>query len=86
MGTLRRGFLLSSASGATASQPLNAKIENTIAVNRPLPPGALPRFSGAKLKPPGPGLRKPVIARASMITISMAPVMISSFSEIEMPA
>jgi hypothetical protein len=31
-------------------------------------------------------LRKPVIARASMITISMLPVMISSFSEIEMPA
>ena len=55
MGTLRRGFLLSSASGATASQPLNAKIENMIAVNRPLPAGALARLSGGKLKPPGRG-------------------------------
>jgi hypothetical protein len=86
MGTLRRGFLLSSARGPVDSQPLKAKIENTTPRNRLLARWKLPGLSGAMLKPPGPGLARPLIASATISTISIPPVIRSSFSETEMPA
>ena len=85
IGTLRLGFLLSSAIGPVDSQPLNAKIENTTPRNRLLARWKLPGFSGAQLNPPGPADTRPVIASATMITISMLPVMISAFSDSAMP-
>jgi len=42
-------------------------------------------LSGAQLNPPGPGEASPVKASATMITISIPPVMISAFSEMAMP-
>ena len=85
IGTLRLGFLLSSASGPVDSQPLNAKIENTTPRNRLPARPKLPGLSGAQLNPPGPGEASPVKASATMITISMAPVISNAFSEMEMP-
>src|SRR6201989_1825917 len=55
MGTLRFGFLLSSASGPVDSHPLKAKIENTTPRNKLPARPKLPGLSGPKLKPPGPG-------------------------------
>src|SRR6266511_2260916 len=86
IGTLRRGFLLSSASGPVDSQPLKAKIEKTTPRNRLEAREKFPGLSGAKLKPPGPGLASALMARATISTISMDPVMISSRSETTMPA
>ena len=85
MGTLRLGFLLSSASGPVDSQPLNAKIENTTPRNRLPATPKLAGLSGARLNPPGPGDASPVKASATMITISMHPVMIRARSEIVIP-
>ena len=45
----------------------------------------LPGLSGAELNPPGPGDASPVNASATMITISISPVMISTFSEMAIP-
>ena len=47
IGTLRLGFLLSSAIGPVDRQPLNAKIENTTPRNRLLARWKLPGFSDA---------------------------------------
>src|SRR5256885_7300401 len=58
-GTLRRGFTLSSATGAAPSQPEYAKREKITARNRF---GAEPNFpgsSGPRLNPPAPGSKKP---------------------------
>ena len=85
IGTLRRGFLLSSAIGPVDSQPLNAKMENTTPRNRLPARPKLPGFSGAQLNPPGPGDARPLRASATMIRISMLPVMISSFSDSAIP-
>ena len=86
IGTLRFGFLLSSASGPVDSHPLNAKMENTTPRNKlPARAAKLPGLSGAQLNPPGPGEARAVKASATMITISMQPVMSSAFSEIEIP-
>src|SRR5262245_57230814 len=86
IGTFRLGFLLSSASGPVDSHPLKAKIENTTPRNRFDASPQLAGLSGAKLKPPGPGSPKDQRASRTMIAISIVPVMISSFSESEMPA
>ena len=85
MGTLRLGFLLSSASGPVDSHPLKAKIENTTPRNKLPARPKLPGLSGPKLNPPGPGDASPVNASATMITISISPVTISAFSEMEIP-
>src|SRR5580704_12831549 len=85
MGTLRLGFLLSSASGPVDSHPLKAKIENTTPRNKLPARPKLPGLSGARLNPPGPGDTSPVKASPTMITISIPPVMISAFSEMEIP-
>ena len=85
IGTLRLGFLLSSAIGPVDSQPLNAKIENTTPRNRLLDRWKLPGFSGAQLNPPGPVDTRPLMASATMIRISMLPVMISTFSDSAIP-
>src|SRR5437773_12216164 len=60
-------------------------MENTTARNRLPARWKLPGLSGAKLKPPGPGLTIAVKASATMITISTKPVMISTRSEIAIP-
>src|SRR2546423_709494 len=86
IGMFRRGFLLSSAIGATASQPLNAKIENTIPRNRFGERWKFPGLIGSKLNPPGPGLTNDVTASADIRTISTTPVMIMRRSETLMPA
>jgi len=64
---------------------LNAKIENTTPRNRFVARPKLPGFSGARLNPPGPGEARPLNASATMITISMLPVMISPLSESTIP-
>jgi len=56
------GSLVSSASGAAPSHPVNAKIENTIARYRPLPLGAFAGLKEDKLTPPGPGEKNPQVA------------------------
>ena len=58
-GRFWRGFSLSSASGATDSQPLNAKIEKITARNKPPRLDALAGLKAEKLMPPGPGRRIP---------------------------
>src|SRR5258706_207874 len=68
IGTLRLGFLLSSASGPVDSQPLKAKIENTTPRNRLSPSPKLPGLTGAKLKPPSPGEAMTLNASATMNT------------------
>src|SRR5882757_2016061 len=85
IGTLRLGFLLSSASGPVDSHPLKAKMENTTPRNRLPARLKLPGLSGPQLNPPGPGDASPLKASATMITISISPVMISAFSEMEIP-
>jgi hypothetical protein len=42
-------------------------------------------LSGPKLNPPGPGDASAVKASPTMITISISPVMISAFSDMEIP-
>src|SRR6266480_2182654 len=68
MGTLRFGFLLSSASGPVDSHPLKAKIENTTPRNKLPARPKLPGLSGPKLNPPGPGDASPVNASATPAT------------------
>src|SRR5919197_1718560 len=86
IGMYRLGFLLSSAIGATASHPLNAKMENTTPRNRLGARWKFPGESGAKLTPPGPGSASAVTARAVISTISTTPVMIIRRSETLIPA
>ncbi len=82
---MRLGFLLSSASGPVDSHPLNAKMENTTPRNRFPARAKWAGFSGAQLNPPEPGEASPVKASATMITISIDPVMMSAFSEMVIP-
>ena len=89
-GTLRLGSLVSSASGAAASQPVRPCTASTIASVNPERPKAVPTPILAGLntdseKPPGPGLAKPVTASASTITISAPPVTRSVRAESSMP-
>ena len=68
------GRLVSWASGAGASNPLSARIENTMPAR--MPPkwcGELLMFSGALKCDPCPGWARNVKASASMIRISMPP-------------
>src|SRR5260221_4561053 len=84
-GTLRRGSRLSSASGATASHPLKAKIEKTTAKKSEPDAGTFAGSKGAKLRPPGPGLASPCAASATMMTTSLRPVTTSTRSEARTP-
>src|SRR5260221_9459002 len=84
-GTLRRGSRLSSARGAVASQPLYAKIENTTARNSDPPAGTLAGSNGDRVKPPGPGLKSPCTASATLIASSGSPAITSTPSERRIP-
>src|ERR1700733_2605023 len=77
IGTLRRGWPVSSASGTADSQPVSPCTENTIAS---MNPEAVARWPGLKLgskvrnvKPPGPGLASPDSPSASTIRNSRPP-------------
>jgi len=85
LGTVLRGSVLSSASGATDSKPANANTEKTIPRNRPLELVALDGSNGVKLTPPGPGRSRPVIASATQTRISNAPISTMNRMEILSP-
>ena len=79
------GSSLSSPSGAAASQPEMAKMANTTPRKSACMLGALPGLTTARLTPPAPGSRKPEIARASTISVSMTPRTTTSPVESSMP-
>ena len=75
IGRLRRGLVLSSAIGATASNPVNAKMAKTTPRNRPAVLNFGSTWKGTVLMPPGPGLMMPLSAKASRMVISRPPRM-----------
>ena len=75
-GTFLVGFSDSSAIGAAPSQPVNAWMANTAAMNRPEMLDALPGLNGWKLSPPGPGLARPHRPSRKTRISSIPPVMI----------
>ncbi len=73
IGTLRRGFSVSSAIGATDSKPDNARMVNTTPRYRPLALGMLPGLNDEKLTPPSPGESRPEMASARNTITSRPP-------------
>ena len=84
-GMLRCGSSLSSASGAAASQPVMAKIANTIARKKSWELGALPGLSHERLVPPWPGSNSPNRASPRQTTISNTPSTMMRPVESSMP-
>ena len=84
-GMLRCGSSLSSASGADASQPVIAKIANTIARKKSCELGALPGLSHERLVPPWPGSNSPNRASPRQTTISKMPSTMITPVESSMP-
>src|SRR5512132_162702 len=76
-GTFRVGFSDSSAIGAEPSQPVNAWMANTAAMNRPAVLDAFDGLNGWRFSPPGPGLARPQRPSRKTTMSSMPPVMIS---------
>src|ERR1700683_97938 len=81
-GTVRFGLALSSASGAAASHPVIAKIANTTPRKMPC---ALLNVSQWRLTPPGPGLAKPLMARAKTVSASKMPRTMSNLTDSSTP-
>src|ERR1700683_85420 len=81
-GTVRFGLALSSASGAAASHPVIAKIAKTTPRNRPC---ALLNVSQCRFTPPGPGLAKPLMARAKTVSASKMPRTMSNLTDNSTP-
>jgi hypothetical protein len=84
-GTLRLGSLVSSARGAAASHPVRPWTESTTASVKPDRASLLPKSKTDSENPPGPGLAKPEMARASTIRISAPPRISSALAESSMP-
>ena len=85
LGTFRLGSRVSSASGAAASQPVRPCTDRTTASAKPDRAILLPKLNTPSETPPGPGLAKPVIARASTMSISVAPSTTTVLVEIRIP-
>src|SRR5579862_170971 len=80
-GTLRFGSVVSSASGAAASQPVRPWTEKTTARANDEKPSHLLGSKTNTVTPPGPGLMKPEIARSRTISISRPPVTTSHLAD-----
>ena len=72
-GMFRRGLLVSSASGAAASQPVSPCSENTTARAKPAPDRLWLGIQLLTLSPPGPGEMNPDRASANTMAISSRP-------------
>src|SRR5262249_6841622 len=79
------GFSVSSASGATASNPDRARIVNTTPRYRPFALGRLFGLNESKLNPPGPGDARPEIARIRKIPTSTVQRTSIAFAHKEIP-
>ena len=85
IGRLRLGFSVSSASGATASNPDRARIVNTTPRYRPFALGRLFGLNESKLKPPWPGEMRPEIASTRKIPTSRLQSTSIAFADSEIP-
>src|SRR5947209_3897088 len=85
IGRLRLGFSVSSASGATASNPERARIVNTTPRYRPFALGRLFGLNDWKLKPPWPGEARPKIASSRKIATSTPLKASIAFADNEIP-
>ncbi len=85
IGTLRRGSLVSSASGAAASQPVSPWTENTIASVKPESAAMLAGLNTCSETPPSPGWRKPDRASRNTMPISKEPAISMARAEILIP-
>ena len=84
-GMFRRGLVVSSASGAAASQPVSPCSENTTARAKPAPDRLWLGTQLFRLSPPGPGEMEPDRASANTMAISSRPRVTSTRTDIARP-
>jgi hypothetical protein len=84
-GTLRRGRCVSSATGATDSNPVKVKMARITPTNRLLPGGAFAGENTPAVIPPGPGNSMACTLTASRMAISRPPRMSCARPVITMP-
>src|SRR5215831_7805017 len=84
-GRLRLGLSVSSASGATDSNPEKLRMVNTTPRYRPLRLEDWPGLNGDRFSPPFPGLNSPKNASTTKMAISPRPSSTTVWDEILIP-